>query len=53
MQKPSERHNLTSDNNVIKFKKPVHDPFKQNNIFDHKLTLECVRPVCDSCELSP
>jgi len=28
MQKPSERHKLTSDNNIIKFKKPVHDPFK-------------------------
>jgi len=25
--KPSERHKLTSDNNIIKFKKPVHDPF--------------------------
>jgi len=28
MQKPSERHKLTSDNNIIKFKKPVHDPYK-------------------------
>jgi len=29
MQKPSERHKLTSDNNIIQFKKPVHhDPFK-------------------------
>jgi len=28
MQKPSEHHKLTSDNNIIKFKKPVHDPFK-------------------------
>jgi len=28
MQKPSERHKLTSDNNIIKFKNPVHDPFK-------------------------
>jgi len=27
MQKPSERHKSTSDNNIIKFKKPVHDPF--------------------------
>jgi len=27
MQKPSERHKSTSDNNKIKFKKPVHDPF--------------------------
>jgi len=27
MQKPSERHKLTSDNNILKFKKPVHDPF--------------------------
>jgi len=27
MQKPSERHKLTSDNNIIKFKKPVYDPF--------------------------
>jgi len=27
MQKPNERHKLTSDNNIIKFKKPVHDPF--------------------------
>jgi len=27
MQKPSEYHKLTSDNNIIKFKKPVHDPF--------------------------
>jgi len=29
MQKPSERHKLTSDNNIIQFKKPVHDPFKE------------------------
>jgi len=28
MQKPSERYKLTSDNNIITFKKPVHDPFK-------------------------
>jgi len=28
MQKPSEHHKLTSDNNIIKFKKPVHYPFK-------------------------
>jgi len=28
MQKPSKRHKLTSDNNIIKFKKPVHDPLK-------------------------
>jgi len=28
MQKPSERHKLTSDNNIIKVKNPVHDPFK-------------------------
>jgi len=28
MQKPSERHKLTSDNNIIKFKKPVHDHHK-------------------------
>jgi len=28
MQKPSEHHKLTSDNNIIKFKKPVHDFFK-------------------------
>jgi len=27
MQKPSKCHKLTSDN-LIKFKKPVHDPFK-------------------------
>jgi len=27
MQKPSERHKLTSVENIIKFKKPVHDPF--------------------------
>jgi len=27
MQKPSERHKFTSENNIIKFKKPVHDPF--------------------------
>jgi len=30
MQNPSERHKLTSDNNIIKFKKPVHEPFKIN-----------------------
>jgi len=29
VQKPSERHKLASDNNIIKFKKPVHDPFKK------------------------
>jgi len=28
MQKPSKHHKLTSDNNIIKFKKPVPDPFK-------------------------
>jgi len=28
MQKPSKRHKLASDNIMIKFKKPVHDPFK-------------------------
>jgi len=28
MQKPSKRYKLTSDNNIITFKKPVHDPFK-------------------------
>jgi len=28
MQNPCERHKLTSDNNIIKLKKPVHDPFK-------------------------
>jgi len=28
MQKPSERYKLTLDNNIITFKKPVHDPFK-------------------------
>jgi len=27
MQKPSERHKFTSENNIINFKKPVHDPF--------------------------
>jgi len=32
MQKPSERHKLTSDNNIIQFKKPVHDPFKGNTL---------------------
>jgi len=35
MQKPSERHKLTSDNNIIQFKKPVHDPFKTvNNLLE-------------------
>jgi len=33
MQKPSERHNFTSDNNIIKFKRPVHDPF--NKVHSH------------------
>jgi len=28
MQNPNKRHKLTSDNSIIKFKKPVHDPFK-------------------------
>jgi len=32
MQKPSERHKLTSDNNIIKCKKPVHDPFNSNTL---------------------
>jgi len=31
MQKPSERYKLTSDNNIITFKKPVHDPFNCNH----------------------
>jgi len=31
MQKPSEHHKLTSDKNIIKFKKPVHDPSKAHN----------------------
>jgi len=30
MQKPSEHHKFTSDNNIITFKKPVHDPFNSN-----------------------
>jgi len=34
MQKPSERHKLTSDNNMIKFKMPVHDPFKKSELQD-------------------
>jgi len=29
MQKPSERHKFTSENNIIKFKKPVHDTFNK------------------------
>jgi len=29
MQKPCEHHKLTSDNNIMKFKKPVHDPFSR------------------------
>jgi len=32
MQKPSECHKLTSDNNIIQFKKPVHDPFKLDSV---------------------
>jgi len=28
MQKPSEPHKLTSDNNIIKCKKPVYEHFK-------------------------
>jgi len=32
MQKPSERYKLTSDNKIITFKKPVHDPFKHRSI---------------------
>jgi len=31
MLKPSERDKWTSDNNIIKFKMPVHDPFKRVN----------------------
>jgi len=30
MQKPSECHKVTSDNNIMQFKKPVHDPVKAN-----------------------
>jgi len=33
MRKPRERHKLTSDNNIIKFKKPVHDPFNTTSQF--------------------
>jgi len=29
MQKPSERNKLTSDNNIIKCKKPVHNPLNE------------------------
>jgi len=32
MQKPSERYKLTSDNNIITFRKPVHDPFNRGLI---------------------
>jgi len=28
MYKPNERHKLTTDNNIKKIKKSVHDPFK-------------------------
>jgi len=37
MQKPSERHKFTSDNDIIKFKKPVHDPFKVKYKFKERL----------------
>jgi len=36
MQKPSEHHKLTSGNNIIKFKKPVHDPFKDKTCYQSK-----------------
>jgi len=32
MQKSRERHKFTSENNIIKFKKPVHDPFKPKTL---------------------
>jgi len=35
MQNPSEHHKLTSENNITKFKKPVHDPFKSNSVTDN------------------
>jgi len=36
MQKPSERHKLTSGNNITRFKKPVHDPFNLEKLKDQK-----------------
>jgi len=40
MQKPREHHTLTSDNNIIKFKKPVHDPFKLTKAFKKLFLVE-------------
>jgi len=45
MQKPSERHKLTSDNNIIKFKKPVHDPFKCIHSICVMFSVGCVREL--------
>jgi len=55
MQKPSERHKLTSDNKIIKFKKPVHDPFNykpgspaMSNPLLAKITLNLI--TCRFCQ---
>jgi len=40
MQKPNKRQKLTSDNNIIKFKKPIHDPFKPMVGFDPNMGLK-------------
>jgi len=39
MQKPIERNNFTSDNNIIKFKKPVHELIKTVQILSYSLIL--------------
>jgi len=46
MQKPSERYKLASDNNIIKFKKPVHDPFKKKS--QHDLEIHPIFQMHDS-----
>jgi len=43
MQKPSERYKLTSDNNIITFKKPVHDPFNVNLMWRPLETTICLQ----------
>jgi len=48
MQKPSERHKLTSDSNIIKFKKPVHDPF---NHLQSRLILYMMPSVLKSAQI--
>jgi len=50
MQKTSKRHKLTSDNNLVKFKKPVHDPFKRFKLNHRPAWFALLSDACVKCD---